>query len=127
MNQISRASERGNARLKFILAVAIIGLIVYAGYLFIPVAYQAYLLKDLMQHDVDAAVAMGHPPSWVKDQLVRSGPDYGMPADAVVTSTQQENRIEARVQFSRPIEFPAYTYHYDFDHTVKSATFLSYK
>ncbi len=127
MNQISRASERGSARLKFILAVAIIGLIVYAGYLFIPVAYQAYLLKDLMQHDVDAAVAMGHPPSWVKDQLVRSGPDYGMPADAVVTSTQQENRIEARVQFSRPIEFPAYTYHYDFDHTVKSATFLSYK
>jgi hypothetical protein len=127
MNQISRATERGSARLKFILAVAIIGLIVYAGYLFIPVAYQAYLLKDLMQHDVDAAVAMGHPPSWVKDQLVRSGPDYGMPADAVVTSTQQDNRIEARVQFSRPIEFPAYTYHYDFDHTVKSATFLSFK
>jgi hypothetical protein len=127
MKQISRSSERGSARLKFILVVAIIGLMVYAGYLFIPVAYQAYLLKDLMQHDVDAAVAMGHPPSWVKDQLVRSGPDYGMPADAVITSTQQDNRIEARVQFSRPIEFPAYTYHYDFDHTVKSATFLSYK
>jgi hypothetical protein len=127
MKQISRSSERGSARLKFILVVAIIGLIVYAGYLFIPVAYQAYLLKDLMQHDVDAAVALGHPPSWVKDQLIRSGPDYGMPADAVITSTQQDNRIEARVQFSRPIEFPAYTYHYDFDHTVKSATFLSFK
>lgn len=127
MKQMSRPSERGSARLKFILVVAIIGLIVYAGYLFIPVSYQAYLLKDLMQHEVDAAVAMGHPPSWVKDQLVRSAPDYGVPADALITSTQQENRIEARVQFSRPIEFPAYTYHYDFDYTVKSATFLSIK
>ena len=125
MNNTSKATERGSARLKFILVVAIIALIVYAGYLFIPVAYQAYLLKDLMQHDVDAAAAMGHPPSWVKDQLVKSAPDYGIPADAVITSTQQDNRVEARVQFTRPIEFPGYTYPYEFDHTVKSATFLT--
>jgi hypothetical protein len=125
MKQISRPAERGSARLKFILVVGIIGLIVYAGYLFIPVAYQAYLFRDLMQHDVDAAAAMGHPPTWVKDQLIKNAPEYGLPADAVITAGQQDNRIEARVQFSRPIEFPAYTYHYDFDFTAKSATFLS--
>lgn len=127
MNKIPKATERGSARLKFILVVTIIALVVYASYLFIPVAYQAYLLKDLMQHHVDVAVAMGHPPSWVKDQLVRSAPDYGIPADAVITSTKQDQRVEARVQFTRPIEFPGYTYPYVFDHTAKSATFLSVK
>ena len=127
MNKIQKASERGSARLKFILVVALVALIVYSGYLFIPVAYQAYLLKDMMQHDVDVAAAMGHPPSWVKDQLVKSGPDYGIPADAVISSTQQDGRVEARVQFTRPIAFPGYTYPYEFDHTARSSTFLSGK
>ncbi|MFN2492080.1 MAG: hypothetical protein ABR501_04255 [Pyrinomonadaceae bacterium] len=127
MNKIPKATERGSARLKFMLVVGIIALGIYASYLFIPVAYQAYLLKDLMQHHVDIAAAMGHPPTWVKDQLVKSGPEYGIPADAAITATKQDNRVEARVQFTRPIAFPGYTYNYEFDHTARSATFLSVK
>ena len=122
-----RKSERGSARLKFIIVVAVIGMVAYVGYQFIPVAYQAYQIKDLMQHDVDTAVALGHPTSWIKEQLVRSSPEYGIPPDAVITPTQQDNRMEVRVQFSQPIEFPGFVYNYEFDHTAKSATFLSVK
>src|SRR5712691_1247751 len=106
MNTIVRKSERGSARLKFIVVIAILGIAGYAAYLYIPVAYQAYLFKDLMQTQVDAATALGHPASWVKDQLTRSAPEYGVPADAVITPTEQDKRIEVRVQFTRPIEFP---------------------
>lgn len=123
----ARTSERGSARLKFILVVAIIGVIAYCGYQFIPVAYQAYRIKDLMQHHVDAAVAMGSPATWVRDQLVKSFPEYGIPANAVVTSTQADNRMQVRVQYTVPVEFPGYTYNYEFDHTAKSSTFLSIK
>jgi len=126
MNKM-RKSERGSARLKFLIVVAIIGIVAYAGYQFIPIAYQAYQIKDLMQHDVDTAVALGHPTSWIKEQLVKSGPEYGIPADAVITPAQEDNRMEVRVQYSQPIEFPGFTYNYEFDHTVKSATFLSVK
>ncbi|HEX9544759.1 MAG TPA: hypothetical protein VF955_06210 [Pyrinomonadaceae bacterium] len=127
MNTNERTTERGSARLKFIIVIAIIGVGAYIGYMFIPVTYQAYLFKDLMQHDVDVASAQGYPASWVKDQLVKSAPEYGVPADAVINPAQRDNRIEVTVQFVRPIEFPGYTYQYDFDHTVKSTAFLTFK
>ena len=127
MNTATRTSERGGARLKFIIVLAIIGAVAYAGYQFIPVAYQSYQLKDLMQHNVDTAVAMGKPASWVRDQLVKNSVDYGIPPTALIEPLQQENRMEVRVYFTQPIEFPGYVYVYEFDHTAKSATFLSIK
>lgn len=127
MNTMTRQSERGGARLKFLVVAAIIAVVAYAGYQFIPVAYQAYQIKDLMQHDVDTAVALGRPTAWVGEQLIKSSPEYGIPADAVITSTQDDNRMGVRVQYTKPIEFPGFVYNYEFDHTAKSATFLSVK
>ena len=122
-----RTSEQGGARLKFLIVITIIAIVAYAGYQFIPVGYQAYQLKDLMQHDVDAAAAMGKPDSWVKEQLLKSSAEYGIPAEAVITGQTQNNRMEVRVQFTRPVEFPGYVYNYDFDYTAKSSTFLIIK
>ena len=127
MNTKQRTSERGSARLKFILVIAIIAVGAYALYMYVPVAYQGYLFKDLMQHNVDVASAQGYPATWVRDQLVKSAPEYGVPADAVISPAQRDNRIEVTVQFVRPIEFPGYTYQYNFDYTVKSTAFLTFK
>src|SRR6266550_5569307 len=123
MNAFSRNSERGGARLKFLIVVGIIGAVAYACYQFIPVAYQAYQIKDLMQNKADTAVALGKPAVWVKEQLVKSSAEYGIPADAVITPTLQDNRMEVRVQYTQPIQFPGFTYNYEFDHTSKSSTF----
>ena len=127
MNTIARTNERGSARLKFLMVIAVIGIIAYAGYVYVPVAYEAYLLKDLMQHDVDVAATQGYPASWVKDQLTKAAKEYGVPPDAVIDPTQRENRMEVRVQFVRPIEFPGFTYQYNFDHTARSTAFLTFK
>ncbi len=127
MNTIARTTERGSARLKFLMVIAVIGIIAYTGYVYVPVAYEAYLLKDLMQHDVDVAATQGYPASWVKDQLTKAAKEYGIPADAVIDPTQRENRMEVRVQFVRPIEFPGFTYQYNFDHTARSTAFLTFK
>ena len=120
-----RQGERGSANVKFVLVMAILIATAYVGYLYVPVAYQAYALKDEMQHYVDQASAMAYSPSWVQEQLVKNAPEYGLPADAVITPVQQDNRVEVRVQFTRPIEFPGYTYQYEFDHTARSTKFLS--
>ena len=125
MKTIARKSELGGARLKFLLVAAIIFAVAYAGYQFIPIAYQAYQLKDLMQHDVDTAVALGKGPDWVRDQLSKSSADYGIPQNAIITPTQQDNRMQVRVQFTQPVEFPGFVYDYEFDHTAKSSTFLT--
>jgi hypothetical protein len=124
MTDFARSGERGEARLKFVIVMAILGAVAYAGYFYVPVAYNAYLYKDLMQTKVDAAAALAYSQAWVTDQLTKSGPEYDVPPDAVITPTQENDRMSVRVQFSKPIEFPGYTYVYEFDHTAQSTQFL---
>ena len=124
---MQRSGERGSANVKFVIVMAILIATAYAGYLYVPVAFQANTFKDLMQHYADVAAAQGYQPSWAGDQLVKSAGEYEVPPNAIITPVQRDNRIEVRVQFVRVIEFPGYTYNYEFDHTVKSTAFLSFK
>jgi hypothetical protein len=127
-NTRPRKSEWGGARLKFLIVAAILGSVGYAGYQLIPVFYRDYQIKDLMQNDVDTAANLGKPVSWIKDQLVKNSAEYGIPEDAIITpQQQQENRMEVRVQFTVPVEFPGFVYNHEFDYTAKSATFLTVK
>ena len=120
-----RSSERGGARLKLLIVIVILGAIGYAGYLFVPVKYHEYLFKDLMDRDVDVATTQADPVAWLKGQLTRNAPDYNVPADAVITTSRENSQVVVRVQFTRAIELPGYTYQYEFDHTAKSTTFLN--
>jgi hypothetical protein len=122
-----RSNERGSARLKFLIVMAIFICALYGGYLYVPVAYQAYVFKDLMQHYVDVAATQGYKPSWAGEQLLKSETEYEIPSTAVITPTSRDNRVEVRVQYSRPVEFPGYTYEYNFDYTAKSTAFLNIK
>jgi hypothetical protein len=125
--QMQRSGERGSATLKFLIVVGIMGACAYAGYLYIPVAFQAATYKDLMQHYADVTATQGYAPSWAAEQLAKSAPEHGVPTNAIITPVKRDNRIEVRVQFIKEIEFPGYTYNYEFDHTVKSTAFLSFK
>lgn len=124
MTDFATSGERGSARLKFLIVMAILAAVAYAGYLYVPVAYQAYLYKDLMQNRVDAATALSYPTTWVSEQLTKSGPEYYVPPDAVITPMRENDRMKVRVQFTKPIEFPGYTYMYEFDHTAQGTQFL---
>lgn len=124
--QTHGSTERGSANLKFLIVMAIIGACAYAGYLYVPVAYRAHTFKELMQHYVDVASAEGKPPAWAAEQLMKNFGEYEVPANALITPTKRDNRIEIRIQFVRPVEFPGYTYNYEFDETVKSTAFLDF-
>ena len=124
---LHRSSERGAARLKLLIFLLVAGALGYAMYLYIPVAYHAYLFKDWMQHTVDVASASGYQPTWVSDQITKSLPEYEVPSDAIILPATRDNRVEVRVQYTRTIEFPGYTYQYEFDHTARSAAFLTFK
>lgn len=124
--QTRRSAERGSANLKFLIVMAVIGACAYAGYLYVPIAYQAHTFKELMQHYVDVASAEGKKPEWAAEQLMKNFGEYDIPANAVVTPAKRDNRIEVRVQFAKQIDFPGYTYTYEFDQTVKSTAFLDF-
>ncbi len=124
MTDFAKSGERGGARLKFLVVMAILGAMACVAYFYVPVAYNAYLYKDLMQTKVDAAAALAYSPDWVTDQLTKSAPDYDVPPEVVITPFQENDRMQVRVQFSKPIDFPGYTYMYEFDHTAQSIQFL---
>jgi hypothetical protein len=121
-----RARERGGARLKFLITAAVIALLGYSAYQYVPIAIHAYQYKDFMQQTVDRAT-FGKSIEWVQEQLKAGSSDYDVPPDAVINVVQRDGRIEAHVQFTRPIPLPGYVYQYDFDNTVRSSQFLSSK
>ena len=122
-----KSNEQGGARLKLVIAMAVFAIVVYAGYLYVPVAVDAYYFEDVMQNKVNLAAAQGYEAGWIKDQLVKGGAEYHVPPDAIITPVQKDGRVEVRVQFTRPIAGPGFTYNYDFDYTAKSTTFLTIK
>ena len=121
----NRHGERGEGRAKFLITIAIIAVIAYIGYQYVPVAFRAYQFKDYMQQTVDKGAALGQGGEWVKAQIKASFNDYSVPGDASVTTAQRDGRIEATVQFTRPVPLPFYTYQYDFNYTAKSTEFLT--
>jgi hypothetical protein len=122
-----KTNERGGARLKFVIVMAVFVVVIYSGYVYVPVAYEAYQFKDVMQNKVDVAVTQGYESGWVKDTLTKLGPEYHVPPNAVITPAQRDNRVEVRVQFTRPISFAGINYNYDFDYTARSTAFLTIK
>jgi len=119
-----RSNELGGSRLKFLIVMAILLSVGYAAYLYIPVRYHAYLFRDQMQQCVDIASAQGKPLAWVAEQLSKIEEEYDVPSNATITPSTLDNRVQVRVQFAKPIEFPGYTYEYEFDETVRSAAFF---
>src|SRR5437870_5552709 len=86
MNQqfvLARQNEQGGARLKFIIAITVFAIVVYAGYLYLPVAVDAYYFKDVMQNKVDVAVTQGYEAPWVSDQLKKTAAEFHVPDNAI--------------------------------------------
>ena|SRR2546423_5152457 len=121
----NRHSERGEGRVKFLVTVALLAVVAYAGYQYVPVEFRAYQLKDYMQEMVNKAAAMGKDSEWLKAQLKEGcSRDYDVP-DAIITTAQRDGRLEARVQYTRSIPLLFYIYQYNFDYTAKSTEFIT--
>ena len=120
-----RATEHGGSRFNFLLVVAVIAIVAYVGYQYVPVAYQASQLKVAMQDVVDKAVVTDKNAAWAEDQIRRSLPLYNAPPNALVTVASREARLEAHVEYTVPIPLLVTTYEYKFDHTARSANLLT--
>lgn len=124
---VQTKNEQGSARLKLILFIAIVAIVAYAAYLYVPVAIDGYYFKDSMQNKVNLAAAQGYDTAWLADQISKSKAEFHVPEDAVISPAQNEGRMQVRVQFTRPISFPGFTYNYNFDYTAQSTSFLTTK
>jgi len=117
--------ERGGARLNFLIVVVVVAAVAYAGYQYVPVAYQASQLKIFMEDTVNKAVVTDKNAQWAEEQLRKSLPEYGAPPNTFITVTNRESRLEANVQYTIPVPLIVTTYQYKFNYTTRSSNFFS--
>jgi hypothetical protein len=123
--------ERGAARLKLLIVLAVVAIVGYMAFQYIPVAYQARSFRNFMGERVqyaadDPALPMEQKGPRVETQLRNSASQYGIPPDAKLSHTYQNGRLEVTVKFTRQVNLlPGFTYQYEFDHTAKSDTSLN--
>ena len=121
-----RAGERGGSRLNLIIVVVVLALAAYSAYNYAPVSYHAFLFRDFMQDTVNkAAYPPGQSNEWIAQQFRKAAKEYDLPENAYVNVQREGGQIVARVQFTRPVKLPGYTYQYTFDHTVRSSGFIN--
>ena len=121
-----RAGEMGASRLNLIIILAVLALGAYSAYNYAPVSYHAFLFKDFMQDTVNkAAYSSGQSNEWVTQQFRKAAKEYDLPEDAYINVQKEGGQIVARVQWTRPVKLPGYTYQYTFDHTVRSSGFIN--
>ncbi len=125
-----RSSERGSAGVKFAIVLTVIILAGYAGYNYIPVAYEAESLKSEMATAVLQGLAMPgkvNPVDNVKVRVQKAMQINAAPPDATLSVTQQGNVIQARVTYTKNVSivpFGIYNYQYRFDNTATPTGFL---
>ncbi len=127
----NQKSEYGGAGVKLALVLVGLFVIAYAGFNYVPVAYEAESFKQ----DMQTAVVQGMAPSQgmtiidsVKARIQRAMVSNNVPRDAVVQVKQNSNNVEAHVTYVKKVQilpFGIYKYNYNFDHTATPTGFLT--
>jgi hypothetical protein len=120
-----RASERGGARLNFVLVMAVIAALAYVGWQFVPAQYHAVAFRRFEEETLNTAVETGKSPAWIEQQLRENFEEHGVPEDATVKVSRDGKRLEASVRYTRPISLLVTEYNYEFDVTAHSSTYLN--
>lgn len=130
-NKHNRKNERGEGSGKLIAFLVVLFLVGWAGYNYVPVAYNAQSFRQEMDTTVTQALAMPgamqNPVGWTQERLKRIAPDFGVPDDVViVVKPVQNGAVEAQVKYKKPVSLlPFYTYQYEFDYTAKTGGFMT--
>ena len=127
----NRKSEHGGAGVKLAIVLAIIFLIAYAGYNYIPIAYEGENFKQEMQTAVVQGMAVlpgVTPVDMVKGKLQKAIASNNIPSDALVqVMPTKNNGVTAHVSYTKKVSilpFGIYKHTYNFDHTATPTGFL---
>ena len=124
-------SERGEAGYKLLLFIIVVFLVGFAGFSYVPVAFQGANFKQEMETAVIKGMAMPtnglKPVDATRFRLKNAMTENGVPDDAYLEVKEMKGVIRARVYYKKQVEilpFSLYQYDYVFDHTVAPTGFL---
>jgi hypothetical protein len=125
MKSQSYQNQHGSSKLSAVVALSIVGLLIYALINIIPASYQIMNFKTEMKNSVVQVLAMpvsaDKPNEKIKAKIKRVAGENGIPPSLTVDVAEAGKEIRTHVKFTRPIDvlpFGIYKYNYEFDETV---------
>lgn len=110
-----RRGERGEGRIGFVIALAVLGSAIFVGVKVIPVRIAAYEFKDFVREQCRFA-AVNRDDKDIRNKIVAKAKELEIPLekkDLRLERTLSEMIITAR--FHQPIDLKVTTYVYEFD------------
>jgi hypothetical protein len=118
-----RSRQSGQGKIGCVLWLAAFAIAGLVAYKMIPIRIQAAELSDFMTEQAKWA---GHQPADnIKKVIVDRAKELRLPVrpeDVKVEKTRDRIRMEAK--YTVPVEFPGYTYYWDFHHQIDRALFV---
>lgn len=118
-----RGAERGSGNLGCILWVVALVLGILIAWKVIPVKIASAQLYDFMEEV--AKFSAKTPPEELKKQIVTKAATLDLPVNKDNIKVQRiGDSIRLEVSYTVPLEFPGYTYNWDFHHQVERSIFI---
>ena len=122
MHKVRRAAA-GDGKLGCILWTALLAVLVFIAFKAIPVKVAASELYDYM--DEQARFASRASPEALQKRILDKAKELELPVlRKNVKVERRGGTVQMRVTFTVPLEFPGYTYYWDFDLRVDRKVFL---
>lgn len=119
-----RFAERGEGNLGCIVWVLVLGLAVLISWKMIPVKVNSAELVDFMDELARFNAARESPEELRKKIIVRAG-ELGITLDKQnVSVVKNGDRVRMTVEYTVPVEFPGYTYNWNFHHELDRPVFI---
>ena len=120
---IHRASERGEGKAGFLIALAIIGIAAFLGVKIIPVRVTAYQFRDYIDEECRFAAVRGGNDEVAK-RILDKAHELEIPLDKKGLKLERSNHNMTIVaSYEQPIDLKLTTYVYKFEHTYKAPLF----
>lgn len=119
-----RIAERGEGNLGCILWLLVLGLAVMISVKAIPVKIASAEMHDFMD-EMARSAGVNTTAEDVKKAILQRAAELKLPLDKDhVTVVRQGDRLQMRAEYTVPVEFPGYTYHWHFVHELDRPIFI---
>jgi hypothetical protein len=115
--------ERGEGRIGFLIALIVVGIVIFLGVKVVPVRIAAYEFRDFLRDEARYA-AVRHDDATVAKRIMDRAKEMGLPLQAKnlqLTRTTGEMIITAH--YEQPIDLKVTTYVYKFNAKEKAPLF----
>ena len=117
-----RSGQKGEGKLGCILWTAALALAILIAWKMIPVKLASVELYDFMIEQ--AKFAGGERPKVLEERILRKAKELDLPLEKKRLKVERVgDSIRMRAQYTVPVEFPGYTYQWEFNHEVDRPIF----